>query len=79
MIRWVLRRGVLDLGADAGLRGQSSNELVSTTPQASQSELTRAVDAAEQAFTGGWGTSGILQRQGIMLKWVLSLWVEGRG
>ncbi len=44
---------------------------MTTTPQATQAELTRAVDAAERAFLDGWGTSGILQRQGIMLKWAL--------
>ena len=34
--------------------------------------MTRAVDAAEQAFLGGWRDSSVLSRQRIMMKCVLA-------
>lgn len=45
----------------------SSQRLLTKVPQPSQAELTRAVDAAEQAFVGGWRDSSVLSRQKIML------------
>lgn len=47
----------------------STNKLLTTTPQSTHSELTRAVDAAQKAFDDGWGQGSVLMRQGIMLRY----------
>lgn len=47
---------------------QSSQKVLTKVPESTQAEMTRAVDAAEQAFQGGWGDSSVLSRQRIMMK-----------
>lgn len=47
---------------------QSTQRVLTKVPEATQAEMTRAVDAAEQAFLGGWRDSSVLSRQRIMMK-----------
>jgi len=47
---------------------QSTQRVLTKVPKSTQSEMTRAVDAAENAFHNGWKDSSILSRQRIMMK-----------
>jgi hypothetical protein len=51
---------------------QSTQRVLTKVPQSTQAEMTRAVDAAEDAYLNGWRDSSILSRQRIMMKWVHS-------
>lgn len=55
---------------------QSTQRVLTKVPEASQQEMTRAVDAAEQAYYGGWRDSSILSRQRIMMKCVCACTID---
>ena len=46
----------------------STQRVLTKVPESTQDEMTRAVDAAEQAWLGGWRDSSVLSRQRIMMK-----------
>lgn len=65
---------VLDGDAERWIevKDPSTQRVLTLVPESTQQAMTRIVDKAEQAFLD-WRDSSVLRRQGVMLKYVLSM------